>query len=260
MAQVRLRDGRGDGWARAAPRAHRGEHLLPPPSASLSSSTYSPPRSGSRIENPLTEPTDHDMAHGKRGGLSDWCGVPMAAAGGTQGGSVDASSRSSSSGDGGGDSGGGSASDPGFQPLLPLAVPLSSPPTPSHRPPARLCPPPPRFTGNPSPVAGPDDSTWKEGVCVPSLWPGAVERSLEGASAVLSLRQAGGVAAGRGGDLAFFSPQRRRRCCCCQRDGTVNGTAAPQARAQACLAPGARIPHLRMGAPHTVKMRGHVTL
>lgn len=90
----------------------------------------------------------------------------MAVAGGTQGGggggSVDASSRSSCSGDGGGDdSGGGCASVPGFQPLLPLAVPLSSPPTPSHRPPARLCPPPPRFTGSPSPAAGPDDSSWK---------------------------------------------------------------------------------------------------
>lgn len=90
----------------------------------------------------------------------------MVVAGGTQGGgggggSVDASSRSSSSGDGGGGSGGGCASVPGFQPLLPLAVPLSSPPTPSHRPPARLCPPPPRFTGSPSPAAGPDDSTWR---------------------------------------------------------------------------------------------------
>lgn len=44
----------------------------------------------------------------------------------------------------------------------------------------------------------------KDGDSVGSFRPGTVEGSLEGASALASVRQAGGVAAGRGGDLAFF--------------------------------------------------------
>lgn len=79
----------------------------------------------------------------------------MAVAGGSQGGG-------GASGSGGGC--GRIASVPGcrVQPLLPLAAPLSSPPTPL--PPARLSPPPPPFYGEPiSPAVSLDGGTTRGG-------------------------------------------------------------------------------------------------
>lgn len=141
----------------------------------------------------------------------------MAVAGGTQGGgggsSVGASSGSSSSGDGGG-GGGGSASVPGcrVQPLLlPLAAPLSSPPTPLP-PPAR--PPLPSTTSvlRGAHISGGRSGRWHTGGGSRFLPSGRAESggwrrggSPEGGSGPRSVRWAGCVAAGRGGDFLFSS-------------------------------------------------------
>lgn len=126
----------------------------------------------------------------------------MAVAGGTQGGGGGSGSVGASSCSGGG--GGGSASVPGFQPLLlPLAAPLSSPPTPLPPPASALHHL--RSTGSPYLRRSVRTTAHGRVISLPSFRAGREGGSPGGGSALRSVRWAGCVAAGRGGDFFLFS-------------------------------------------------------
>lgn len=198
----------------------------------------------------------------------------MTVAGGTQGGGgsglgASCGSSSSSSRGGGGGSGGCGALVPGFSRSFSLLLLRCLLPPPTARPPARLSPPPPPFHGEPmSP---------------------AVARSLardddsreEDLFSFLQAGQRGGGGGGGGGSGGVGVPQRRLRSSLGEPGPAVwlRGEAATScfpapplmllsgrrnsqwdrspSSAFTPLTAGVRSPHLRMGAPLTVKMRAH---